>query len=510
MTIEWLKREQETARRVYKNVLGKKFDESDFNHYSRSAYLLYQNCRLPANASEDEKNAVRHIVTAGLYHRLAEEDFHNYKVRNLLKGLPKEVTKLASGHYELWKVHKSLGKTRNLKDFMEALVKDPRIWLIHATDKTDRLLNPPKSVKKEELQELAEEIHTFYAPLFHKLGLYELKNATEDRAFEIRNPYLHSRILEAVRKRGYTNEFVNGVEDTLSSTLKGFGVEVVGRPKRPYSIAEKMKKKGLISNIFFEKTISEKKMQALLKPIGDLSAFRIIVPEEDVKKCYQIRDHLEKNFFEKIIDKATHDYIAHPKKYGNYQSIHLVGYHNGKKMEVQIRTFGMHENAEHGNAAHWGYKGNIWDKELSGRLDVFREILEGKNPYAVLMDPLRQDSITVNIQHGGKILRVPFRKGGTLVEFVNHFDNLAKRQKLHGFAGKYFQLKGANAFRVEERGKLKSKIKWLGQQHVLEDEDFLKEVVFSKGITKPSESLLKVVKDPDLVEKIREDLKRKK
>ena len=505
MGIEWLKREQENARRVYRKALGRKFTDEDFNHYSRVAYLLYRHCRLPKNASEEEKTAVRKIVTAGLYHGLAEEKFRDPEIRHLMSGLHSEVQKMASGHYELWKAHKSLGQTRNLKDFLEVIVKDPRIWLIHAMDKADRLINPPKDMGKDERLALAKEMHAYYSPLFHKLSLYELKNVTEDKAFEIRNPSLYSQISEAVSKRGYTNEFLNRIEGRLSEKIGGmFQAEIAGRLKKPFSIAQKMKRKGMIGDEYSEKKFSSGKMNALLTPLGDLAAFRIVLPSEDVKKCYEIRDMLKKDFFEKITDEE--DYIAIPKA-NNYRTIHLVGTVEGKSMEVQIRTFAMHENAEHGDAAHWEYKGKRWIPELSKRLDVFREILAGKNPHAKLIDPVKEDSIVVKVEHEGKVLPIPFRKGWSLVELAHQL------QKTHGLElkGQSFQLKGAHVNRlVEKGGKTVQEKKWRGKEQPLEHEDLVSNLVFDRKIQKPSQSLLHFVKDPDFNDEIRQRLKERK
>jgi GTP pyrophosphokinase len=225
----------------------------------------------------------------------------------------------------------------NIRKMLIALVDDVRVALIKLAERTCAI----RAVKDDELRRLpvAREVFDVYAPLAHRLGIGQLKWELEDLSFR----YLYgdayrkiARLLDG--KRVERDEFVAQVKQRLTQVLQEAGLtfEIDGRAKHIYSIWRKMQRKGIgFSQVY------------------DIRALRILVPE--IRDCYATLG-LVHGLWHNIPNEFD-DYIANPKENG-YRSLHtaVVG-PQGKVLEVQIRTFDMHEEAELGVCAHWQYKG---------------------------------------------------------------------------------------------------------------------------------------------------------
>lgn len=224
-----------------------------------------------------------------------------------------------------------------VRKMLVALVDDVRVALIKLAERTCAIRsfkdNPEKRYK------LAREVADIYAPLAHRLGIGHIKWELEDLSFRYLHPDSYKKIARLLdEKRLDRQGYIEAVIAELRGELEKAHIkaEFSGRAKHIYSIWRKMQRKGIgFSQVY------------------DIRAVRVLVPE--VKDCYAalgIVHGLWRN-----VPNEFDDYIANPKDNG-YRSLHtaVIG-PQGKVLEVQIRTFDMHEEAEFGVCAHWRYKG---------------------------------------------------------------------------------------------------------------------------------------------------------
>ena len=234
---------------------------------------------------------------------------------------------------------KSSGKVAMdpLRHMLLAMVDDSRVILIKLAEQVS-LLHSARDMDEATRIALAKETKDIYAPLANRLGIGQLKWELEDFSFRYLQPEQYKTIAKSLsEKRIDRDVYVKDIVTLLSTELKKLGInsEIEGRAKHIYSIWRKMQRK----NIGFDE-------------IYDNRAVRIIVDE--VQECYAALGVVHSRWSH--IPKEFDDYVATPKENG-YQSIHtaVIG-PEGKALEVQIRTHKMHQESEHGVAAHWRYK----------------------------------------------------------------------------------------------------------------------------------------------------------
>ncbi len=272
------------------------------------------------------------VATGQIRLRRVEEEF-GATIARLVDG----ITKLdAIG--ELHQSSRHAGRQlESLRKMLLAMAQDVRVVLIKLTMQlhTLRQLGP---MAAEERRRIAQETLDIFTPLANRLGIGRIKWEMEDLALRYLEPAAYKQIAAALDERRADRErYIARVMEELRSHLRraGIGAEVSGRVKHIYSIWRKMQRKKLS----FEQ-------------IFDVRAVRVMV--ETVNDCYAALGvvHTHWNHIHREFD----DYIAHPKPNG-YQSLHtaVVG-PEGRAVEVQIRTFAMHQHAELGIAAHWRYK----------------------------------------------------------------------------------------------------------------------------------------------------------
>ena len=228
-------------------------------------------------------------------------------------------------------------QTERVRKMLLAFSRDLRVVLLRLASRLQTLrwfaasktLCPPA---------LAQESMQVFAPLANRLGIWQIKWEMEDLAFRFLQPDRYRHIAQLLHEtRSAREEDVAVARAVLTQRLREGGVvaDVQGRPKHLYSIWKKMQGKGLA----FEQ-------------VFDVRAVRVVV--DDVAACYAALARVHDCFA--AVDGEFDDYIAKPKPNG-YQSLHtVVRLHDGRPLEVQIRTHAMHQHAEHGVAAHWMYK----------------------------------------------------------------------------------------------------------------------------------------------------------
>ena len=226
----------------------------------------------------------------------------------------------------------------NLRKMLLAIVDDVRIVLIKLAERLEILRHPQKLTEEQKRKE-AQLTHTIYAPLANRLGIGHLKWELEDLSFRYLETEIYRDISKALKAtRIEREEYVHQIIHLLKDVLKELGIEnceISGRAKHIYSIYHKMLRK-----------------KVPLEEIYDITAFRILVP--NIENCYAVLGYIHSLW--KPISKEFDDYIIQPKPNG-YRSIHtaIIGPEE-KPLEIQMRTFDMHQEAELGVAAHWIYK----------------------------------------------------------------------------------------------------------------------------------------------------------
>ncbi|MDX5321861.1 MAG: RelA/SpoT family protein, partial [Bacteroidota bacterium] len=252
------------------------------------------------------------------------------------------------------------------------LSEDVRVILIKLADRLHNMRTLDSMSKKNQMK-IASETLYLYAPLAHRLGLYNIKTELEDLSIKYTEQERYFEIAQKLQDtKVQRNKYIRSFTDPIDQELKalGFNYEIKGRPKSIYSILNKMKKQG----ITFEE-------------VYDLFAIRIIVDvpyEEEKAACWNIYSVVT-DFYYPNPDRLR-DWISSPKSNG-YESLHTtVMGPRGKWVEVQIRTNRMNEIAEKGYAAHWKYKdaaGGSSENGLEDWLGRVREILENPDANAV-------------------------------------------------------------------------------------------------------------------------------
>ncbi len=239
-------------------------------------------------------------------------------------------------------------QAENFKKILMTLTDDPRVILIKLADRLHNM-RTLESMKREKQLKISSETVYVYAPLAHRMGLYNIKTEMEDLAMKYMEPEIYKdiaqKLAETKRERSkYINEFIRPLKEKLE---KGnFQFEIYGRPKSIHSISNKMKKKA----VDFEE-------------VYDLFAIRVILDspaEREKEDCWKV--------YSMITDEYTpsperlRDWLSNPKSNG-YEALHTtVMGPQGKWVEVQIRTKRMNEIAEKGLAAHWKYKEGAGDE----------------------------------------------------------------------------------------------------------------------------------------------------
>jgi len=252
-------------------------------------------------------------------------------------------------------------QAENLRKMLVAMAEDLRVVFIKLADRLHNM-KTLEALPPEKQQSIAQETLEIYAPLAHRLGIWELKWQLEDLSFRYLEPEKYREIAKLIAARRTQREnFIARAIKVLNSELEKaeLKAEVSGRPKHIYSLHQKMEKYAAIGKDFND--------------IHDLIALRILV--DTVPDCYRALGIIH-NMWHPMPD-AFDDFIANPKPNG-YQSLHTAVMYEGRTpLEIQIRTHEMHHIAEYGVAAHWRYKqGETRDLHFEERIGWLRQLIE--------------------------------------------------------------------------------------------------------------------------------------
>ncbi len=294
-----------------------------------------------------------------------------------------------------------------LRKMMLAMAQDVRVVLIKLADHLQSMRYVVKCDDVQLRHELARLTQDIFAPLANRLGAWQLKWELEDLALRILEPDTYKRIAGLLdEKRSDRERYIGAATARLSEELARMNIkaEISGRPKHIYSIYNKMRHKAVAFDAMY-----------------DVRALRVLV--ESISDCYAALDIVHRLW--PPLPGEFDDYIAKPK--GNeYQSLHTaVMGDEDKPLEIQIRTFEMHQHAEFGVAAHWRYKeGSRRDAGYDEKIAWLRQVVEWKDEVADASDvaarfprDLFADTIYV-LTPQGRVIDLP--RDATPIDFAYH------------------------------------------------------------------------------------------
>jgi GTP pyrophosphokinase len=342
------------------------------------------------------------IVTA-LLHDTIEDTLVTYE--EIESAFGKDVARMVDGVTKLSKIEAMSENERaaeNLRKFLLAMSDDIRVLRVKLADRLHNMRTLHFIKNPDKRRRIARETMDIYAPLAERIGMYDFMREMQLLSFREIEPEAYASItkrLEQLKEGGHDKVDRIGAELQLLLAGKGMSVSVSGREKHPFSIWKKMQER----HISFEQ-------------LTDVMAFRVITDSHE--DCYRALGIIHQTF--KMVPGRFKDYISTPKRNG-YQSLHTTVIHqDNARIEVQIRSRDMHNDAELGLAAHWAYKqkGDATDHHAAWLRDLV-EILEQSQDADELLEHTRmamyQDRIFA-FSPKGELHQMP--KGSTTVDFA--------------------------------------------------------------------------------------------
>jgi guanosine-3',5'-bis(diphosphate) 3'-pyrophosphohydrolase len=351
-----------------------------------------------------EHSAPLSIIIAGLLHDSIEDTQADEKIIKEhfgqdIASLVVQLTHLQNMDF----VTEEEGQVENLRKLLLSMASDTRVVLVKIADRLHnmRTLN---HLVKEKQKRIAMETMEIYVPLVHRLGMYAFKWELEDLAFKYLYTDDFKKIKQLVsKKREDREEYIKTVIEILTEELlkNELTFKIEGRPKNLFSTYKKMERE--------HKDISE---------IFDLFATRVLVP--NIGDCYVVLGIIH-NLWRPVPGRIK-DYIANPKPNG-YRSLHTTVFGpDDELLEIQIRSYQMHQNNEVGIANHWTYKGAEADRDFDEKVtwlrqffDMQSEAVDAKDFIASVKFDLFKDEIFV-FTPKGRVIDLP--AGATPIDFA--------------------------------------------------------------------------------------------
>lgn len=353
-------------------------------------------------------------LAAAMLYRTARREL--VSIETLSKNFGDDIAHLVADTLAMGKLSESIENNQRLEDYFNSnqreqlsniysmlisTTNDVRAVLIKLAERTFAMRElsfaPP-----DRQQRVAREVMTIYAPLAHRLSIAQLKWELEDLAFRYLAPDEYKKIASLLaEKRSEREAYIELVKDNLNQALIQAGIqgEVSGRVKHIYSIWRKMKQK----NLSFDQ-------------LYDIRALRVLVNSN--AECYYTLGIVHGLW--RHIPEQFDDYITNPKPNG-YKSLHTAVIAEGRTLEVQIRTFDMHFEAELGKCSHVNYKEGLKAKKddyLTQKISSLRQLLGNDKP-----DGDEDSDIEIDdaeriyvFSRDGDITELP--KGATVLDFA--------------------------------------------------------------------------------------------
>jgi GTP pyrophosphokinase len=310
-------------------------------------------------------------IAAALLHDVVEDT--QYTVEDMERLFGENIARIVSGLTKISRLNKSQDASIQAENFRKMLLTlhdDVRVILIKIADRLHNMQTMDAMPEYKQVK-IASETLYIYAPLAHRLGLYNIKTELEDLGLKYTEPNVYNAILSKIteskeEQQKYIDSFAATLHEGLSK--EDFNYEIKGRTKSIFSIRRKMRKQ----NVSFEEVYDKFAIRIIFKPVSKDEKF-------DAWKIYSIvTDYFKPN------PSRLRDWISQPKSTG-YEALHItvIG-PKSKWVEIQIRSERMDEIAEKGYAAHFKYKqGNVKESGLEGWLNKLKETLENQSVNAV-------------------------------------------------------------------------------------------------------------------------------
>jgi GTP pyrophosphokinase len=334
-----------------------------------------------------------HTIVAALLHDVVEDC--GVSLEEITQRFGPEVSKLVDGVTKLTRMDDKLQPpaediansmddaeslhAESLRKMLVSMAEDIRVVLIKLADRLHNM-KTLDALPPEKRRRIAQETLDIYSPLAHRLGIWEIKWRLDDLAFRHLNEEKYREISKILAsKRTEREDYIEKVASGLRGELAQYGItaEVIGRPKGIYSTYLKMQKYEAQGKQFGD--------------IYDLFALRVLVNE--IADCYQSLGVVHQMWHP--IPGQFDDYIGNPKD-NMYQALHTtVICEGGTPLEVQIKTFELHQIAEYGVAAHWAYKeGTSGDQRFEEKMTWLRQLIDWQREVsgtAEFIESVKQD-----------------------------------------------------------------------------------------------------------------------
>jgi guanosine-3',5'-bis(diphosphate) 3'-pyrophosphohydrolase len=413
-------------------------------------------------------------IAATLLHDVPEDTARTTEDIRLEFG--DEIGRLVEGVTKLGRLQgqsRDAHQAENIRKMFLAMAEDLRVVIIKLCDRLHnmRTLAP---LPPEKQQRIARQTIEIYAPLAHRLGIWQIKWELEDLAFKYLEPEQYKEVAEHLAARRQVRErSIDQAMKTLAGELEKAGIraELSGRAKHLWSITQKMRRK----NVGFDE-------------VYDLLAIRVIVA--DVPGCYAALGIVHTLW--PPIPGQFDDYIAVPKA-NLYQSLHTaVMGPGGQPLEIQVRTQEMHALSEYGIAAHWRYKegGKVdRDRDYESKLAWVRQLLEWQHDVTDAQEFV--ESLKVDVFQDEVFVFTPKGEVKALTAGATPID----------FAYRIHTDVGHRTIGAKVNGRI------VPLDHRLQSGDIV-EIVTSKAARGPSRDWIGMVRTPGAREKIRQWFKR--
>jgi guanosine-3',5'-bis(diphosphate) 3'-pyrophosphohydrolase len=413
-------------------------------------------------------------IAATLLHDVPEDTARTTEDIRLEFG--DEIGRLVEGVTKLGRLQgqsRDAHQAENIRKMFLAMAEDLRVVIIKLCDRLHNMRTlAPLPVEKQ--LRIARQTIEIYAPLAHRLGIWQIKWELEDLAFKYLEPEQYKEVAEHLAARRQVRErFIDQAMKTLAGELEKAGIraELSGRAKHLWSIAQKMRRK----NVGFDE-------------VYDLLAIRVIVA--DVPGCYAALGIVHTLW--PPIPGQFDDYIAVPKA-NLYQSLHTaVMGPGGQPLEIQVRTQEMHALSEYGIAAHWRYKEGgkaDRDRDYESKLAWVRQLLEWQHDVADAQEFV--ESLKVDVFQDEVFVFTPKGEVKALTAGATPID----------FAYRIHTDVGHRTIGAKVNGRI------VPLDHRLQSGDIV-EIVTSKAARGPSRDWIGMVRTPGAREKIRQWFKR--
>ncbi len=343
----------------------------DQRRKSGEAYIFHPIAVAKIVASEIGLDAT--CIAAALLHDVVEDN-PNYTLADIESRFGKTVARIVDGLTKISSLNKDNDtdvstQAENFRKMLLTLNEDVRVIIIKIADRLHNM-QTMDSMRSDKQEKIASETLYIYAPLAHRIGLYNIKTQLEDLGLKYTEPEIYNDIFNKIKESkeeqdAYIKDFSKVIQESLDR--EGLEYDIKGRPKSIYSIRRKMVKQG----VSFDEIYDKFAVRIIYK--SDLANEKFLA-----WKIYSIvTDHFIPN------PTRLRDWISSPKSTG-YEALHItVMGPKGRWVEVQVRSERMNEIAEKGYAAHYKYKQGNQEDALDTWIDKLQEALENNETNAV-------------------------------------------------------------------------------------------------------------------------------